>query len=472
MRLFLRFSPLFISILLGGCSFLEIDQDVSTNSQTQWKAPKKALPTKSGQYTQGYDGQPLDLYGLFDISVRNSPMNRRAWQQAREAASLYGEARTLYLPSGGVTSGIYRQKNKHALPGIDGYQTIAGTTLQMTWLIFDFGGREASIRAAKDAMYASNFDFNQSLQDLALNVEIAYFNLNSAQAATQSNWSSMRDAYMALVAAEEKERSGLGDIQDVLRARANYQGAIYNLEKSGAEVEQARANLATIAGLRISASVDIVPPKPPEDMDVVGQGVEELLAESMKARPTLLAAYSQTRAKQSEVKAAQSALLPSIFAGGTAQYTEGVSKSLTSEQQYSIGVGLQWDIFDLFTDHFKLLGARAQAKQSLENLRQTELEVMGQVWSYYYGFKSSIQQVNSARALVASSQEAFEAVRIGYATGINNLLDLLDAQDTLASSRLTLVEAESTFHTSLVNLVHSTGLLTVHTRPEPTTDAS
>ena len=472
MRSFFRISPLLITVLLGGCSFLEIDQDVSTDSQTQWKAPKKAFPTKSGQYTQGYDGQPMDLYGLFDVAVRNSPMNRRAWQQAREAASLYGEARTLYLPTGGVTSGTYRQKNKHALPGVDGYQTIAGTTLQMTWLVFDFGGREASVRAAKDAMYASNFDFNQSLQDLALNVETAYFDLNAAQASTQSNWSSMRDAYMALVAAEEKERTGLGDIQDVLRARANYQSAIYNLEKSGATVEQARANLAAIVGLRISATVDIIPPKPPEDMDVVGEGVEQLLAESMKARPTLLAAYSQTRAKQSEVKAAQSVMLPRVVAGGTVQYTEGVSKSLTSEQQYSVGIGLQWDIFDLFTDHFKLLGARAQAKQALENLRQTELEVMAQVWSYYYGFKSSIQQVNSARALVDSSQEAFEAVRIGYATGINNLLDLLDAQDTLASSRLTLVEAESTFHTSLVNLVHSTGLLTVKTRPEPTADAS
>lgn len=472
MRLFLRYTLLLVGALLGGCSFLEIDQDVSSNSQTQWSAPKKAFPSKSGQYTQGYDGQPLDLYGLFEVAVLNSPLNRRSWQQARQAASLYGEARTLYLPTGDLTGGIYREKNKHVVSGTNGYQTIAGATLQMTWLLFDFGGREASVRAARDAMYASNFDFNQSLQDLALNVEIAYFNLNAAQASTQANWASMRDAYMALVAAEERERSGLGDIQDVLRARANYQNAIYNLERSGASVEQARANLAATVGLRISASVDIVPPTPPEDMDVVGQSVEQLLSESMKARPTLLAAYSQTRAKESEVKAAQSAMLPGFYAGGSAQVTDGVNQSLTAEQHYRLGVGFQWDVFDLFTDHFKLLGARAQAKQALETLRQTELEVMAQVWSYYYGFKSSIQQVHSARALVVSSQEAFEAVRIGYATGINNLLDLLNAQDSLASSRLTLVEAESTFHTSLVNLVHATGLLTVKTRPEPTADAS
>ena len=463
---------LIVTVLLGGCSFLDIDRDVSSDSQTQWRAPKKAFPTKSGQYTQGYDGQPLDLYGLFDIAVLNSPTNRRSWQQAREAAAMYGESRTLYLPTGGVKGGIYRQKNKHDLPGVDGYQTIAGASLQLTWLIFDFGGREFTVSAAQDAMFASNFDFNQSLQDLALNVETAYFDLNSAQASTQANWASMRDAYMALVAAEERERTGLGDIQDVLRARANYQSAIYNLEKSGASVEQARANLASTVGLRISASVDIVPPSPPEDMDLVGQNVEELLAESMKARPTLLAAYAQTRSKESEVKAAKSALLPSVFAGGTIQYMDGVSKSLTSQEQYSFGVGVQWDIFDLFTDYYKLLGVKAQAKQALEDLRQTELDVMAQVWAYYYGFKSSIQQVNAARALVASSQEAFEAVRIGYSTGINNLLDLLDAQDTLASSRLTLVQAESTFHTSLVNLVHSTGLLTIKTRPEPTSDAS
>mgnify|MGYP001264272486 FL=1 len=463
------------SLLLGGCSFWSVDQDVSKDAETSWKPPTKAYPKHNQKNTQGYEGMPMDLYGLLDLAVINSPSNRRSWQLAKESAALYGEARTLYLPSGGIvanSTGIQRSKNKYKVGNLDGYQTSYGVMLQLTWLLFDFGGRAATIAAAKEAMYSANFDFNQSLQDLALNVEISYFDLNTAQASVQANWSSLRDAYMALVAAEEKERSGLGDIQEVLRARANYQNAIYNLEQTGATVETARANLAATVGLRISSTVDIVPPGSPEDMLVVQEDVDTLLAKSMQDRPSLLAAYAAQRSKAEEVKAAKSAFFPELVVGASAQYLEKVNQSIDPEEHYRIGLGLQWNIFDVFTDRFKLLAAKAEERQALQNMRQAELDTMAQVWSYYYSFRSSIQQIQSARALVESSQEAFSAVRIGYSTGINNLLDLLNAQDTLASARLTLVQAESTFYTSLANLIHATGELNIKTRPEPRTQAS
>src|SRR5207344_3551388 len=53
--------------------------------------------------------------------------------------------------------------------------------LTLKWLVFDFGGKEASIDATKEALAAANFGFNATHQKIVLDVTRAYYSLNAVQ---------------------------------------------------------------------------------------------------------------------------------------------------------------------------------------------------------------------------------------------------------------------------------------------------
>ena len=96
----------------------------------------------------------LTLAQLVDVALRQSPSTRAAWQTARAAAASYGAARGAYYPSvaafGG--GGYGDSPGTTALVGGFGY---VGATLD--YLLLDFGGRDASVEMARQALFAAGW---------------------------------------------------------------------------------------------------------------------------------------------------------------------------------------------------------------------------------------------------------------------------------------------------------------------------
>ncbi len=464
MRLFIvRFASLSCLPLLSGCGLWTIDKDVAATPKEAWVAPTKALPKKpltTSFAGPAYAGEPLSLYGLFNLALENSPKTRQAWEMAKISAAQYGVQKTTFLPTGGITAGIQRQNNQFEAVGAGGEQTIHGGGIDINWVLFTFGGREAELNSVRQALYAANFNYNQMLQDVALAVQQGYFNLNAAKAAVVAQLASLEDAEMTLKSAEIKFHAGLADLQQVLQSRADRESKRYLLQAAYADVETARANLAIAVGVPVQLSLDILPPA---DADYAVLGLEDqvtdLMAQALVDRPELLAAHAQWRSSVSHVQAAEKAIFPYLAAGFTASKYGGVDNTFQATQQSSFAIGLKWNIFDVFKDHYQVLGARSQAKAAEANLRQAELLVLGNVWTAFYGFKTSGKQLEAATAFLGAAEEAFKATRIGYNTGINSLVDLLNSQDTLASARLQKISSQATFSNSLAQLAHATGRL-------------
>ena len=96
---------------------------------------------------------------LVDVALRQSPSTRAAWQTARAAAASYGAARGAYYPSvaafGG--GGYGDSPGTTALVGGFGY---VGATLD--YLLLDFGGRDASVEMARQALFAAGWGANRA----------------------------------------------------------------------------------------------------------------------------------------------------------------------------------------------------------------------------------------------------------------------------------------------------------------------
>jgi hypothetical protein len=115
---------------------------------------------------------------LIDIAQSSNPSTRRAWNAARDAALAVGIARTAYVPhltasivggygtrhdnnafnleNGGLAGSLINNTNTPRTQN-NGHGEVQ--TLNMEWLLFDFGKREAMIDAASQLQLASNVLF-------------------------------------------------------------------------------------------------------------------------------------------------------------------------------------------------------------------------------------------------------------------------------------------------------------------------
>jgi len=407
----------------------------------------------------------LSLYDAFDLALQNNPQTRGSWEYAKAVAADYGLAKTAYLPTGSVSIGTFRQDNQYNQfsgmssfgSNIGGSQTIRYAQLEINYLLFNFGGREAQLSAAKQALYAANFNYNQVLQDVALSVETAYFNLNAAKATFIARIADVEDAQATFDSAQTKFEAGLADKQELLQAQAEYEAARYHLEQAYADMQNKRAILAQAIGVPISDTVDIgLPQKELLPVDIEAS-VSELMAAALQQRPILLAAHAQWQVAHAQEKAARSDMLPYLNASYSQTRSSGVGQSLQPTDQSMAYIAVQWDVFDLFQDNYSRLKAKALAKAACAQLKQAQLKVMSEIWSFFYAFKSSLKQLEFSKAYLEAAQEAFCATTLGYRTGIKSMTDLLRAQDTLAQARVQYIQTQSTIAITLAHLAHATG---------------
>ena len=124
---------------------------------------------------------------------------------------------------------------------------------------------------------------------------------------------------------------------------------------------------------------------------------------------------------------------------------------------YLVGLQLQVPIFQ----GFQIINSVRQASAQLESARAAlDLQqqiVIDQVWNAFYNFRTAVQSLQAADKLVASSQESYDASLARFKSGVGDIVELLNAQATLAQARSEQVQARTDIFTSYANLVNAIG---------------
>src|SRR5207244_101090 len=117
---------------------------------------------------------------------RVNPETRVAWEEARRAASAVGLVQSEYFPVlsiaalGGYKSAAFPAPKDVAPDGFfraDMQQVVA--SLNLRWLLLDFGRRANTMDAAKQRLLTANLGFNRTHQDIVYRVQRAYYALTS-----------------------------------------------------------------------------------------------------------------------------------------------------------------------------------------------------------------------------------------------------------------------------------------------------
>ena len=201
--------------------------------------------------------QPLTLVRLTDLALTNNPSTRIAWGAIRESEAGVELARAGYWPQISVDYGIERDKTKNFSGASNPSQTSYGPSLSLSYLLWDFGARSSSADAAKFSLAASQLDANQTVQDLILAVEQAYYQALGLQALQEADTQSVQDASASLDAAQQRKNSGLATIGDVYQAEAALAGAKLALQTAQGQFAVARGQLAVAVGYDLAQRLGV-----------------------------------------------------------------------------------------------------------------------------------------------------------------------------------------------------------------------
>ena len=87
----------------------------------------------------------LTLSQVVDLTLRNNPATRAAWADARAAAAKYGSSLGAWYPTVSVDAEILRSNGVFPLTSPGKTATSYGPVANLSYLLFDFGGRTGAV---------------------------------------------------------------------------------------------------------------------------------------------------------------------------------------------------------------------------------------------------------------------------------------------------------------------------------------
>lgn len=403
-------------------------------------------------------GAKWRLSDIIDVALSNSPDTRQTWYAARSAAADMMVAKGDRYPEIIGSIGASRLDNITSERRMGPSNNGLSSSLGLTWLLFDFGGRAASIEEKRRTLIAADFTHNAAIQDQVFNVIEAYFTYANAKALEKALETSMKEASTALDAANERHLNGLATIADVLQAKTSMSQAVLNLENAKGSVKTIRGALATAMGIPANTPYDIedIPMNPP--VESMGTAVDDYIKIAEVNSPDLAAQRNRAEASMAHTRVSKSEIYPSLSLGNT---VSSAYSDLDSEfkADNSAALQLKIPIWDGSIRRNRLLKSEQDAeiqKAKLQSLRQS---IILQVWSSYFALQTSVERLKAVNDLMASATSSYEVALGRYKEGVGALLDMLSAQSTLMNARAQQISAQSDWYISFSQLARNTGML-------------
>jgi NodT family efflux transporter outer membrane factor (OMF) lipoprotein len=299
---------------------------------------------------------------------------------------------------------------------------------------------------------------NDALVMLEGQVAQAYVQLRGGQMLTATQQENVRTAQAALDLTQQQQRRGLATDLDVEQARTQLADTESQLPGYEKQAEQAMNRLSVLTGqppgaldamLGSSARLPVVPA-------VVGIGVPSTLA---RRRPDVREAEANLHAATANVGIAVASFYPDISLTGSFGLRALDASYLTNWASafYSFGPSVSLPIFQggRLTSALRL--ARAQEAAAVLNYRGTVLNALREVEDALVAYRTDRAQRDKLAVAVRSGQMALYLARDAYTHGLENFIQVLDAERTLIGSRQQLVQADVALTNDVVSLYDALG---------------
>jgi outer membrane protein len=303
----------------------------------------------------------------------------------------------------------------------------------VTQPIYTGGKQQASINRAKNQVMAERATLINQEQTSFTNVITAYVGVIQAQQLLALNINNEQVLAKQLQATNDRFRVGEITRTDVAQAEAA-------LANATAQRQQAEGSLQPLA----------LPAKTEQDATVLASN----------NNPQVVAALFGDAAAKDAVDVAFAQLLPQVSLQGQMFEQSQASSRLGETNGYQIVAALSVPIYQGGTEYSAVRQAKQAAQQTTKQVadaRRTAVQNTVQAWETLASQKAA---ADSQREAIRANEIALEGVEREAIVGSRTTLDVLNAQQALLSSRVTLVQNLASVVTASYAVASAIGRLT------------
>jgi len=411
----------------------------------------------------------LNLPEVVNFALCNNPQTREVWANSRAQAAQVGVVQAGYLPNLGVNL-----SESQSTPG--NRQRSAG--LSLSYLLYDFGARAAHLESARHTLLALNATEDGTVQSLFLAAVQAYYQIQATRAALDAADVSEQAAQQSFKVADARYRAGSATPADKLSAQTAWSQTTLNRITAQGALKIAQGNLANLLGLDANTSVRLVAPlaslippprqgevwdgegvKLPDELAVLKdfeQNVAALIEQARQSRPDLQAAQATLKAAQANADAARAAGKPSLALTAAANQNNSAGINTNSS---TLGLNLSVPLFSGYAPTYRIRAALALVETRKAQLERIRLQVALDVWTAWQNLTTATETLRTTADLLGSAAQSERVARGRYQAGAGIMLDVLNAQTTLAAARQQRIQAELNWNVSRAALAQAMGHL-------------
>jgi NodT family efflux transporter outer membrane factor (OMF) lipoprotein len=313
-----------------------------------------------------------------------------------------------------------------------------------------------NIRSSQELLKVARFSSQAVSLAVAANTADQYFAVLAVRQRIAIAHENIRAINAILSVIQLRVKAGSSSHLDLAREQAQLEGVESQLSSLEIAQSQALHALAVLVG------------RPPEGFGVSGQSLSAsappalspgLPSELLTRRPDIAEAEARLAAAHADLDAARAAFLPQISLTGSGGIASAALGTLLSGpgSGYAIGAQLLQTIFD---------GGRLRGQKALASASQRAAvaQYQGAVLNAFADAEDALSETaNTAHAQehlkreVEAAREAFEISQLQYQQGTTDLLNVLQAQQTLFSAEDALAQAALANNQAAIHLYQALG---------------
>ncbi len=327
--------------------------------------------------------------------------------------------------------------------------------LMFSYRYYTAGRRESVERASEAGAEAARYQADQAEMLIRLGVMQAYTGILEAQAGLDAARKSLDHLDEVLRSAQANYEAGYLPLSDLLAvevAQLQMQQTVRQLESG---LEMARSALSVLIGADIRDRWALVPVAYPEEE--IPYTLDSLWEWALEWRPDLRSIDSQRESLEAQISAIASARRPIV--SFDAEYSISGEDLFPSGQEKLQGmISVYWDVHDFGrTDD---LVAPYEEQIDLLDIQRAELEgqIMQEVESHFLNVQTQLGNLEVSRIALVQAEEAFRVARRRQEEGLGRMIEVLDAEATLARTEANHAHILYEYYRALTSLAVSTGL--------------
>jgi len=454
------------------CAFCEWglaeDLDVLATERTVAQTATQPIDKAPGACESSPVPARLTLEDMIERVLCHDPQARLNWANARAQAAYVGVRQSAYLPRLNANSGITTGRNDTNYDQREEYsgrshKSQVDHRLALSWVLFDFGRRDAALRNARQLLVAANANQDEQLQQTFILAAQLYYDTLAAQ---NSQIAAARVAALAaenLKAASAKHDAGAAALSDRLQAEAAYSQAALSEVRSNGALVNAKGLIALRMGLAPQTRLELAGSLTQRPDTRFVKGIDELLEQAKQDHPSLVAAKARLNAAKATFDERKAEGRPTLsFVANASDVRLNQSMAFNGDSRTrdnSIGLQLNIPLFEGFERTYQVRDAQARLEAREAEVSDVEQRVSIDLWGNYQTLIIETRSLERTAEWVEQSNQALEVVQGRYRSGVGSMIELLNALTAYAAAEQQHINALNSWQMARLKLAASLGRL-------------